>query len=265
MVSCPTARLSWKASPARIDSMIAGVPAFLAVLLGVPVQRRLGRHQRHRAAARLRRHGVLDQALLDHQHAGRARAADQLVRRQEHRVLVGEVAVGPVVPARFIVDVGVGPGGGVVPERQRAVAVQQHGHRAHVRDDAADVRRRREAADLERPVARGAEQRRPPACATSMRPSSSSSMTTDLGQAVAPGQLVRVVLVGADEHHRPRAWRGRAPSSPKRAIELGRAGGCPRMSTSLLIAPVAPEPQKMTASSSPAPTHSRMIWRASSR
>ena len=27
MVSVPTARLSWNASPARIDSMIAGVPA----------------------------------------------------------------------------------------------------------------------------------------------------------------------------------------------------------------------------------------------
>ena len=39
----------------------------------------------------------------------------------------------------------------------------------------------------------------------------------------------------------------------------------PRMSTSLLSAPVMPDPQKITACSSEPPTASRMIRRASSR
>ena len=61
-----------------------------------------------------------------------------------------------------------------------------------------------------------------------------------------------------------RAFVGTRSVEAERAIDLaGRR--MPRMSISLLIAPVAPEPQKMTASSSSAPMHSRMIWRASSR
>jgi hypothetical protein len=39
----------------------------------------------------------VEQVALGDQHARGARPADELVRRQEHRVLVDQVAVGPVV------------------------------------------------------------------------------------------------------------------------------------------------------------------------
>lgn len=76
---------------------------------------------------------------------------DELVRRQKDGVLVGEVSVGPL-PLRVHVDVEVGAGGGVVPERLRPVAVQQRRDLVDVGQNARDVRRGREAADLERPV-----------------------------------------------------------------------------------------------------------------
>ena len=52
-------------SPARIDSMIAGVPPPSDVPRGPEVACSNGRSQRHGAAARQRRHGVLHQARLD--------------------------------------------------------------------------------------------------------------------------------------------------------------------------------------------------------
>src|SRR5215468_10175161 len=103
---------------------------------------------RHRAAAGTRRYGVAQQVALGDQHARGARTADELVRRDEHRVLLGTVAAVSAVH----LDRDVRPGGRVVPERVRAVAVQQRRDRAGVARDPGDVRRRREAADLERPA-----------------------------------------------------------------------------------------------------------------
>ena len=161
---------------------------------------------------------VPEQALLRHQHAGRARAADELVRRQEHRVLVREVPVGAVLAAAFIRSAR-RAGRREVPERERAVTVEQRASPRPRPADAGDVRRGREAADLQRAVAwRRARAR---ACARSMRPSSSSSMITTSAMTVAPGQLVPVVLVGADEHDRPLVRGDRAPRAVAR-VEIGR-------------------------------------------
>ena len=68
----------------------------------------------------------------------------------------------------------------------------------------------------------------------------------DLGDRLAPRQLVGVVLERADEHDRAlaRAGCGRSGGS----ASSSRAGmRRPRMPTSLSIAAVEPEPQKMTA------------------
>ena len=106
----------------------------------VPVLERV--HVRDGAAADDIRNGVGEDATAHHQHARRARAADELVRREEHRV----------EPASRHVDVDVRRGGGEVPERERAVIVQQLGDSHGVGDDAGDVARGAERADLERPV-----------------------------------------------------------------------------------------------------------------
>ena len=97
-----------------------------------------------RAAARHGRYPVAQQVAADHQDARRTRPAHELVRRQEHRVLV---RLGVAGTSAVHLDVDVRGGGREVPERQRAVPVQQVGDRVGVADDAGDVRGRRERAD----------------------------------------------------------------------------------------------------------------------
>ena len=106
-------------------------------------------HVRDRAAARHARHPVPEQLAPGDEHARRPGAADELVRRDEHRVLVGQrvgSAPGPSRSATY------GAGGREVAERQGAVLVEQARDRVRVRHDAGHVRGRREAADLQRPV-----------------------------------------------------------------------------------------------------------------
>ena len=82
--------LSANTNPARIDSTIAGVPPSSRTtdrVICVAVRA----DEQDRSAARHRRHAVAKQRALDDEHAGRARAADELVRRQEDRVLAGHV------------------------------------------------------------------------------------------------------------------------------------------------------------------------------
>ena len=100
-----------------------------------------------RPAAGDRGHAVAHEPALGHEHARRAGAADELVRRDEDRVLVGERPVRDV-RRRVHVDRQVRAGGGVVPARLRAVAVQRDRDLVDVGHDAGDVRRGREAADL---------------------------------------------------------------------------------------------------------------------
>jgi hypothetical protein len=153
---------------------------------------------RHRTAAGTRRDGVAQQVALGDQHAGGARAADELVRRDEHRVLCGTVACGV---AAVHLDRDVRPGGRVVPERVRAVAVQQLRDRAGVARDPGDVRRRREAADLARSV--GVARQLALEVLEIDVAVGVLADHADLGDRLAPRQLVRVVLERADEHDRP--------------------------------------------------------------
>ena len=154
-----------------------------------------GAHVAHRAAAGHVGHAVGEQLASGDEHAGGAGAADQLVRRDEHGVLVREVAVG----VRAHVDRDVRGRSGVVPQRQRAVAVQQRGHRDGVGDDAGHVRRSRERTD----------QRRAVGVSDQLALEMVEAHVTvgvlvddhDVGDRLAPGELVRVVLVGPDEHH----------------------------------------------------------------
>jgi hypothetical protein len=84
------------------------------------------------AAAGNGRHRVADQVAAHDQDAGGLRAAGELVRGQEYRVLVVTRAGAGGADA----DRNVRAGGGVVPERQGAVRVQQRGDRAGVGEDA---------------------------------------------------------------------------------------------------------------------------------
>ena len=88
-----------------------------------------------------------------------------------------------------------------------------------------------------------------------MRPSASSGIVIDVGDRLAPRQLVAVVLVRADEHDRALggAGSGRRGRSARRAAAGRRR---PRTWTRRSIAAVEPEPTKMTTCSSVAPTAS---------
>ena len=155
--------------------------------------------EQDRAAARHRRHPVGEQRALGHEHARRPRPADELVRGDAHGVLVGQVAVGDV-RRRVHVDRQVGPRAGVVPQRQRAVAVQRDRDAVDVGDDPGHVGRGREGADLQCVVGVAGElvlevlEVDPPLRVLADR--------HDLRARLPPRQLVGVVLVRADEDDR---------------------------------------------------------------
>src|SRR6266511_3637155 len=126
----------------------------------------------HRAAARRRGDAVVDQLAADHQHAGRLRPTDELVRREEDRVLV----VGPARGAGDHADRHVRGGPRVVPGRQGAVAVQ----RAAMRSVSDRMPVTLEAAE-KLPIRKGRSAKptsRASRSARSMWPSGSSPMTT---------------------------------------------------------------------------------------
>ena len=81
----------------------------------------------------------------------------------------------------------------------------------------------------------------------------------DVGDRLSPWELVRVVLVRADEDDGALA-RARVARSRNRS-----GSRSPSTCTSLSIAPVEPVPQKTTTSSLRPFTARWMIWRASSR
>jgi hypothetical protein len=170
------------------------------------------------AAAGHGRYPVADQRPAHHQHTRGAGAAGELVRRQHHRVLAGQRAAG----WRAHGDLQVRAGGGVVEAGQRAVAVQQLRHDVGVGDHAGDVGGGREAADLERPPG-VADQL--PLQVVEVEAAAGILLDGDhLGGRLAPGQLVGVVLEGADEHHRPRRRVG-GQVQPQDAQELVDCAG----------------------------------------
>ncbi len=188
----------------------------------------------HRAAAGHDRHPVGEQLAPRHQHPGRRRAADELVRREEDRVLVGERVAG----GRVHLDVDVGGGGGEVPERERAVLVQQRRDAVGVADDAGDVGGRAERADLQRAVGELGE---PLAQVVEAHPAVGVLADDhDVGDRLAPGHLVRVVLVRADEHHRALVARDLLAQLP--AVLEGRGDAQPEHPDQLVDRPGAPRP-----------------------
>ena len=125
----------------------------------------------------------------------------------DDRVLVVEVgvAVGLAArrrrPTRVHLDLDVRPGGGEVPERQRAVAMEQDRDRAGVGQDPGHVRRRGERPDPE--PARPSVSRRARFELGQIDPAVGVLADRDhVGDRLAPGQLVAVVLVGPDQDDR---------------------------------------------------------------
>ena len=167
----------------------------VAVLGGVDVGDRASTHHVG--------HAVAQQRAPNHQHARRARTADELVRADEHGVLVRQRVLGAL---RVHVDLDVRSGAREVPERQRPVAVQQIGDGARVRHDAGHVRRRRERSDLQRPRLRSVDQ-----LGFELRqidvPVGVLGDRDHVGDRFAPRQLVGVVLERPDEDDRTLAAR----------------------------------------------------------
>ena len=150
-----------------------------------------------RASAGDRRHPGGEQLPAGHQHPRRPWSADQLVGVDEDGVLVG-VRGGRVLGAHR--DGYVGSGGGHVPERECAVAVEHRRHGRSVGGDAGDVGRRRERSDLERP---GGVR-----CQSHLESFHVDVAVGglgdhhDVGDRLPPWQFVRVVLERPDEDHR---------------------------------------------------------------
>ena len=195
----------------------------LAVLRVGQVDVLLGVHVGDRAATDHRRHPVVEQLAPRHQQPRCARTADELVRRDEHRVLVVESCFGGVAvggrPPRSHVDVDIGCRRREVPERERAVTVKQHRDGARVGQDAGHVRGGREAAYLELPVGVADE-----LVLQLPEVDAAVGILVDgdhVGDGLAPWQLVGVVLIGADEDDR--SFRGRDMRAQIEAVvELGR-------------------------------------------
>ena len=204
----------------------------------------LGRDVEDRATAGNRRDVAGEEAALGDEHAGRAGPSRKLVRRHEDGVLVRELAVLDF-RIRVHVDRKVGRGRCGVPTRERAVPVEQDRDGVGVRDDAGHVRGRREAPDLERACGMtSSAQRR---CSRSNLPSASSRMTT--------------TSAGDSRHGSSLEWCSKGPTKTTGSDAASNRS----IRTSRSIAPVAPEPQKTTTSSTPPPTARWMTPRASSR
>ena len=207
--SAPTASLSANTSPARIDSTIAGVPPSSRISGSGWYECPVGVTNRIVPPPGTDGTRLRSSAALGDEHAGRARAADELVRREEDRVLVGEVAVG-TSGAGFMSIGRYGPGGRVVPARRAR------------RGGAA--RSRPASTSVTIPVTFDAAEKLPifsaPVGVAAQLVLEVVEVDAavgvladrdDVGDRLAPRQLVRVVLVGPDEDDRPLAASRRAP------------------------------------------------------
>ena len=193
------------------DGLDDGRGAALLTMHGIGEIDVLGRVDvRHGPAAHHVRDGVGQQLASGDEHTRCAGAADELVRREEDGVLVG---TGVYVAPRRELDVHVGAGGGEVPEGEGAVLVQQDGDAVRIRDDPRDVARGAEAADQQRTV-RVRHELRLETLLVDV-PVGVLGDHHDVGDGLAPRDLVAVVLEGADEHDGPPVLRdlsGRAAS-----------------------------------------------------
>ncbi len=157
-------------------------------------------HVIDRAATRhARRQVALVQALVEHEHAARARSAKELVRRQEHGIVrrITAVRIGRGVH----VDLDVRRAGRVVEARVRIVRVQQPRNLARGRAHARDVRSRRERTDAQPPLVFGQLQQVPQVL--DVHAAIRGEIHFDHGrQPLAPGDFVAVMLVRPHEDHR---------------------------------------------------------------
>lgn len=161
-----------------------------------------GVHVGDRAAADDVGHTVLQQFAADDEHARGAGAADELVRAEHHGILVRQRVLGA---PRVHVDVDVRGGGGEIPHGERSVAVEQVGNGTRVRQDAGDVGGGRERADLHRSIG---EAHQFGFQLGKVDVTVGVFLDGDhIGDRLAPGQLVGVVLERADEHDRAFARR----------------------------------------------------------
>ena len=99
------------------------------------------------------------------------------------------------------------------------MAVEQDGDRAHIAQDAGHVRGCRERADLQRPVDELDERGLEPVDVDPAVPVLRDH--DEVGQRLAPRQLIAVVLVGPDEHDRALGHRDRGTQVIP-VIEVGR-------------------------------------------
>lgn len=168
----------------------------------------------HGAAAGHVGHPVHQELPPGDQDTRRARPADELVRAQEHRVLVGQRLQAGAVH----LDVDVRPSSGEIPERECAVAVEQHRDAVGVTDDAGDIARRGERPDLQWSggvPGKFVLQRADVYMAVGVLPDDH-----DISDRLPPRQLIGVMLERPDEDHRP--VTGRDPGAELVAvIELG--------------------------------------------
>jgi hypothetical protein len=147
--------------------------------------------------------------------------------REEDRILVGELCI-PAARIWIHLDLEIRPGGGVVPQREGAEAVQQRGDRERVGDDPRDVRGGREAADLEPSIGEALELL---AELLEVEPAVGILAYDDqVGDRLPPRQLVRVVLIRPHEHDRPIGVRDRrgGPADPEHLGQLVDCAGCSR-------------------------------------
>ena len=140
---------------------------------------------------------LVEELTAHDEHAGCAGAADELVRAEEDRVLVGRGVTHAAATLAVHLDVDVGSGCREVPERECPVLVQQCGDGVGVGDDARDVACGREGSDDQR------------TCGILLQTGSERVEIDvavevlgdhhDVGHALTPHDLVGVMLVGADE------------------------------------------------------------------
>ena len=167
----------------------------------------------HRASAHDDRDGVREQLTPDDEDAGGARTSDELVRRQHDGVL----GCGGIVRAH--VDVDVRRGSGVIPHRQRAVAVEEGRHGIGVGEDPRHVAGCAERSDDERAITvllQGALQGAEVDMAIAIL-----GDRHHVGDGLAPREFVAVMLEGSEEDDGPLP-RGDARAEPVALVEVGR-------------------------------------------
>ena len=171
-------------------------------------------HVGDRPAARDCRDAVAEELAPGDEDTGRARSPDELVGRDEDRVLVRQG-----LTRRVHLDRDVWRRRREVPEREGAVLVEERRDLVCVRDDPGDVARGREAADAQRPVGMPAQ----PGLQVRQVdvPVGVLSDDDDVRDRLAPRQLIAVVLERTDEHDGPFPLRDR-PRQPIAIVELGR-------------------------------------------